>query len=164
MKMDDAIFDACVVIMSLFLVQNIRERTLRICLSRLYFPVRTTPACQQTPALQAQLGRCACLFDRLTIPNKALKPASAVPLEKEQFRHRHLSHCRPWRSHQRVPALRLQQRALRGIEERLPGKPCVGISFSGIAPLQSHHHLAYSSWRRHQMPLSLRPLGARSSH
>ena len=22
----------------------------------------------------------------------------------------------------------------------------------------------YSSWRRHQMPLSLRPLGARSSH
>ena len=24
--------------------------------------------------------------------------------------------------------------------------------------------LSYSSWRRHQMPVSLRPLGARSSH
>src|SRR6516165_1388770 len=122
MKLDDAIFDACVVIMSLFLVQNIRERTLRICLSRLYFPVRTTPACQQTPALEAQLGRCACLFDRLTMPNKALKPASAVPLEKEQFRHRHRSHCRPWRSHQRVPALRLQQRALQRYRRALAGK------------------------------------------
>src|ERR1700680_3428571 len=28
----------------------------------------------------------------------------------------------------------------------------------------AHHVLAYSSWRRPQMPVSLRPLGARSSH
>jgi hypothetical protein len=33
-----------------------------------------------------------------------------------------------------------------------------------IADTAVYHSLSYSSWRRHQTPVSLRPLGARSSH
>src|SRR5713226_10060954 len=40
--------------------------------------------------------------------------------------------------------------------------------YFGPAPLVQTilfaHPLLYSSWRRHQRPISLRPLGARSSH
>jgi hypothetical protein len=32
------------------------------------------------------------------------------------------------------------------------------------APASTRHWPSYSSWRRHQMPASLRPRGARSSH
>ena len=34
----------------------------------------------------------------------------------------------------------------------------------GIASFGTRHALSYSSWRRHQWPVSLRPSGARSSH
>jgi Tol biopolymer transport system component len=34
----------------------------------------------------------------------------------------------------------------------------------GIASSGTRHALSYSSWRRHQWPVSLRPSGARSSH
>jgi hypothetical protein len=37
-------------------------------------------------------------------------------------------------------------------------KPCVVLSHYVV------QRLSYSSWRRHQTPVSLRPLGARSSH
>src|SRR5712692_9265285 len=36
------------------------------------------------------------------------------------------------------------------------------VSVSGLAI--ARHSLSYSSWRRHQMPVSLRPSGARSSY
>jgi hypothetical protein len=49
-----------------------------------------------------------------------------------------------------------------------------GIGISPVADMDSHQlrhdnhdvaqRLSYSSWRRHQRPVSLRPLGARSSH
>ncbi len=39
---------------------------------------------------------------------------------------------------------------------------------TAAGPVRRHHALqlsaAYSSWRRHQRPVSLRPCGARSSH
>ena len=34
----------------------------------------------------------------------------------------------------------------------------------GGAAFRTRHWLSYSSWRRHQKPVSLRPNGARSSH
>src|SRR5262245_15358300 len=37
------------------------------------------------------------------------------------------------------------------------------IRLEAITP-DSAQRFSYSSWRRHQMPFSLRPLGARSSH
>ena len=53
-----------------------------------------------------------------------------------------------------------------------PGQDCPGIRIHvidivqppGIAISPIAQPLLYSSWRRHQMPVSLRPLGARSSH
>jgi hypothetical protein len=49
-----------------------------------------------------------------------------------------------------------------------PGYVCPGIriqpSLRMIHEKAVAQLLLYSSWRRHQMPVSLRPLGARSSH
>ena len=50
---------------------------------------------------------------------------------------------------------------------RLARKPCVVRS--PVLQLRHDNHdfaqpLLYSSWRRHQTPVSLRPFGARSSH
>src|SRR6266478_6038024 len=49
-------------------------------------------------------------------------------------------------------------------------RPSVAVSTAPVAAvlvlvMAAVHHLpSYSSWRRHQTPVSLRPLGARSSH
>src|SRR6202043_282333 len=100
MKMDEATFDPCVVFMPPCLLRE-RDLTSRICLSRLYFPVATFPACQC----------CApCAIRNMHVPRRV-----RVRLELETARY--------------------------------------------VA-----HHLPYSSWRFHQTPVSLRPLGARSSH
>ena len=44
------------------------------------------------------------------------------------------------------------------------GIPLIDIDVLRYAPTRAPLSGAYSSWRRHQMPVSLRPFGARSSH
>src|SRR5271166_5576442 len=66
-------------------------------------------------------------------------------------------------AHQTIVTAALAAKAAPRRRRRLAGKlarkPCVVRS-----PREVAQRLSYSSWRRHRTPVSLRPLGARSSH
>jgi hypothetical protein len=57
--------------------------------------------------------------------------------------------------------------APRGVTLPLPAEPpavSCRVAIMVADPCVTGQRLSYSSWRRHQGPVSLRPLGARSSH